>query len=97
MSDQKALEIIGIGDALGVDTSTTVFWWDLVSKVREVKETQSDTGFWLGGVISQGRQYDHKGVVLVDSREGKWWIYNAECFLKLALVEMSKSSVEYTD
>lgn len=68
MGDQKALEIIGVGDALGVDTSTAVFrrenWWNLVSKIREVKETQSDTGFWLGGVTSQGRQYDHKGVVL---------------------------------
>lgn len=84
VSDQKALEIIDVGGALGVDTSTAVFrrenWWDLMSQVREAKDTQSDTGFWLGGVISQDRQYDRNGVVLVDSKEGKWCIYNAECF-----------------
>lgn len=42
-----------------------------MSQVREAKDTQSDTGFWLGGVISQDRQYDRNGVVLVDSKEGK--------------------------
>lgn len=70
-----------------------------MSQVREAKDTQSDTGFWLGGVISQDRQYDRNGVgYWLTRRKGNdVFIYNAECFLKVTLVEMSRSSVEYTD